>query len=213
EPRRPGPPEDVGARRDRRPRRGRSPVRGHPRAHRARPWWPDARAPQEGGCRMRFRGMDRLVVATLASVALVAPAAGAPQQSVCRFTALQNHVLAPVDLTFPINATGVSANVTIDDSTGSFSLDGGSIVVPPYPMPFSDANDVLVFETRIVPGTIDQSGSVTVPGVNFTICTRGTPAGTDCAPSNMCSNDTSRICIAGAGGGTGCDAPGVCQGV
>jgi len=157
--------------------------------------------------------MDRLVVATLASVALVAPAAGAPQPSVCRFTSLQNHVLAPVDLTFPINATGVSANVTIDDSTGSFALDGGSIVVPPYPMPFSDANDVLVFENRVVAGTIDRSGSVTVPGVNFTICTGGTPAGTDCVPSNMCSNDTSRICITGAGGGTGCDAPGVCQGV
>jgi hypothetical protein len=145
---------------------------------------------------------------------LARPAAAAPVPGTCRVTEMVNRVLAPVDLPFPIStATGLSVAVTIDPETGAFTLDGGSIVVPPYPMNFSEARDVFDLADETFSGTIDNRGAVVLPGVRFTICTLGTPAGTDCVPSNLCSNDVSRICIRGAGGGAGCAEGGVCQGV
>jgi hypothetical protein len=157
-------------------------------------------------------GIRALLIGSLLLVA-ARPAASVPVPGTCQFTALANHVLAPVDLNFPIGVAGTSAAVTIDGDAGSFVLDGASITVAPYSMPFSEANDVIDFADASFTGTIDSSGAIALPGVSFTICTMGQPAGTDCVPKNLCSNDTSRICIRGVGGGTGCTAGGVCQGV
>jgi hypothetical protein len=146
-------------------------------------------------------------------VVMAARALAEPVPGVCRFDSMVNQVLAPVDIPLPVGVNGVTAAVTIDADTGRFTLDGGSISIPPYPMPFSTANDVLVFDQTVFAGTIDQNGSVVLPGVSFTICTLGTPAGTDCVPGNLCSNDVATICVPGPGGGTGCAVGAVCQGV
>jgi hypothetical protein len=154
---------------------------------------------------------SRALFAVLLLVA--APAAAEPVPGVCRFSIMTNHVLAPVDLPLPVPVNGVTAAVTIDPETGRFTFDGASVSIPPYPMAFSEANDIFVFTPATFTGTIDQNGSVVIPGVTFTICTLGTPAGTDCVPGNLCSDDVTTICSPGPGGGTGCSAGAVCQGV
>jgi hypothetical protein len=146
-------------------------------------------------------------------VALSGVAGAVEQSGTCRFTRLANRVLAPVDLTFGIGVGSVSASVVVDPEAGRFAVDGASISVPPYDMVFSTARDTIDFADQVFEGTVDAAGTVTVPGVRFVICTGGSPAGTDCVPANLCSNDLTRVCIPSATGGIGCDPGGVCQGV
>lgn len=160
-----------------------------------------------------MRRLSLMLLLALVSGGL--PAHGHEVETQCRFTALANHVLAPVDLTFGIPAGSISARVVIDAEAGRFTLDGASMDVPPYDMPFSEARDSLDFADEEFAGVIDQSGEIVVPDVRFVICTGGTPDGTDCVPGNLCADpeEPSIICIKAAGGGIGCPAGVPCQGV
>ncbi len=159
--------------------------------------------------------MNRPAITGILALTLLAAAPGRAEvrSGSCQLTTMGNHVLAPVNLTFPIDPGSARARVTVDTANGRFSLDGSSLSIAPYNMPFSQARDIIDFADQTFDGTIDSSGTVTLRSVKFKICTLGIPEGTDCVPSNLCSNDTSRICIVTADGGVGCDGGGICQGV
>ena len=156
----------------------------------------------------------RLGLLTCWAVCAAGPAAGAPTTYPCALTSLFNYSLAPVDLLLQGPAlAGKSVSVTIDPVTGAFTLDGASVTLAPYDFPFSDARDVLDLENTVFQGTIDGGGNINLPNFALSFCTSGTPAGTDCVPGNLCSNDLSLPCVPGNGVGSGCSEGGVCQGV
>jgi len=155
-----------------------------------------------------------LSVGLLTLLLLTRSAGAAPVPGTCRLTEMVNRVIAPVAIPIPVpTATGLTVAVTIDPETGAFTLDGGSIVIAPYRMGNAEARDVFDFVDQTFLGTIDNQGTVILSEVRFTICTLGSPSGTDCVPGNVCSNDVSRICIQLAGEDQGCEAGAVCQGV
>jgi hypothetical protein len=154
--------------------------------------------------------------AALVALAGLLSAAGSTHahevQTTCRFDRLVNHVLAPADLELGVPTAGISARVTIDPEAGRFVLHGSSIDVPPYPMPFAQGLDTMDFDDVDFEGVIDAAGHVVIPGVRFVFCTLEPQSGAVCAPSNLCEDDLSTICVRGAED-NGC-APGVrCQGI
>lgn len=159
--------------------------------------------------------MSRFAIAgAFALIVLGAVAGGAEERSgTCQLTSMAEHVLAPVDLGFSVAVGSATAHVTVDPASGKLTFDGSSLTIAPYDIPFSEARDTIDFVDQVFEGTIDGSGTVILPGVKFNICTGGSPAGTDCVPTNLCSNDVSRICIRDPRGDIGCLDGGVCQGV
>lgn len=156
--------------------------------------------------------MTRTLVAAAVASLLAAgtSASAAPVTHQCAMSSMITWSLVPADLVLPgPPADGVSATVTIDPDTGAVTVDGASIVTVPFVFPFSQARDIWNFADSIVTGTIDQSGNVNLPGVRYTICTSGTPEGTDCVPGNVCSNDVTRPCVIGVP----CEGGGTCRGL
>ena len=154
------------------------------------------------------------LLASVPSTALAQPVDG-----VCRLTRLWQTAFAPVNLPpFRTIVNGEEIVVSIDSSTGDFVFDMSGIPPLEFPNGFSDALDVIRFPPAPAVGTIDAGGNIFVPGLEFRVCTFGTcPGGggdCSCVPGNVCSNDTSRLCLAGATSGElACEDGGVCQGV
>jgi hypothetical protein len=168
--------------------------------------------------------MKRVLITTIA-VSLLVSVGGADvaeAQSVpgiCRLTRLWQTAFAPVNLPpFQTIVNGEEVVVGIDPDTGEFTFDMSGIPELAFPNGFSDALDVIRFPQTPATGTIDAGGNIFVPDLEFRVCTFGTcpggGGGCTCVPGNVCSNDTSRLCLAGvASGELACEAGGVCQGV
>jgi hypothetical protein len=168
--------------------------------------------------------MKRLLITTIATVLLagvggvdVAEAQSVP--GVCRLSRLWQKVFAPVNLPpFQTTPSGEEIVVGIDPATGEFIFDMSGLPQLAFPNGFSDALDVITFPTAPATGTIDAGGNIFVPGLEFRVCTFGAcpggGGGCTCVPGNVCSNDTSRLCLAGVSSGElACEGGGVCQGV
>jgi hypothetical protein len=156
----------------------------------------------------------------LAALLVAASVHAAPQDHTCTLTTLEQQTFSPVALPpFVVPLTGnEDVAVTIDPDTGDFTIDGSALQPLHFRNGFSDAWDVLYFPSEPKAGTIDAAGNIIVPAVEYRVCTFGTcPGGgtaCDCVPSNLCSNDTSRICLPGVtSGDLACEAGGTCQGV
>lgn len=163
----------------------------------------------------------RLFVGVVALLSVGAPAWAAPVSGTCKITHMANLILAPIDSSFGVIGAGstnpnvnVSFNVAVDTAAGTITFDGASVTIPPYQNSFTfPPNDSFQFAATTFSGTLDKAGNVVVPDVRFTECSVGGGIGTVCVPSNLCSNDLTRICIKGASGAHGCTGGGVCQGV
>jgi hypothetical protein len=168
--------------------------------------------------------MKRVLITTI-TVSLLVGVAGVPGAKaesvpgVCRLSRLWQTAFAPVNLPpFQTIVNGEEIVVGIDPDTGEFVFDMSGIPELAFPNGFSDALDVITFPTAPATGTIDAGGNIFVPELEFRVCTFGTcPGGggaCTCVPGNVCSNDTSRLCIAAVSSGElACEAGGVCQGV
>jgi hypothetical protein len=155
----------------------------------------------------------RLLVLFVVAV-FVGRASAAPVAGVCHLMDMHSHTIVPADLVLPHPVIGpAAANVTIDAAAGTIEMDGASVTVPPYPMPFSDAHDTFDFDDRVFRGAIDSGGNVTLNDFGYKFCTLGAPAGTVCVPGNLCSNDASMPCISGFVEDNLCPAGGLCQGL
>jgi hypothetical protein len=152
-------------------------------------------------------------------LAVARAAAAAPQTHTCTLTTLEQETFSPVALPpFVVPLAGESIAVTIDPDTGAFTLDGSALPPLHFRNGFSDAWDVMFFPPAPIQGTIDSAGNIIIPAVGYRVCTFGTcPGGggdCDCVPSNLCSNDTTRICLPGlTSGDLACTDGGTCQGV
>lgn len=147
------------------------------------------------------------------------PAVAAPQNGTCELTRLWQTTFSPVNLPpFVVPLAGEQIGVVIDPDLGSFALDGSTVPPLTFTNGFSDARDVITLPRTPVTGTIDSAGNIVVPAFQFRVCTFGVcPGGggdCDCVPGNLCSNDTTQICLAAATEGElACTGGGVCQGV
>jgi hypothetical protein len=162
---------------------------------------------------------ERTIGGGLAGLVLLAHTAGAHEvPGICRVTEMVNDVVS-FGVVIPIStAAGVDLPVTIDAEEGRFVLDARTVAALPHVNGFSPSGtrDVFDFADEVFAGTIDNAGTVVLPGVRFDVCTAvgSTLApGSDCVPDNLCSNDVSRVCDPAAEGDTGCAGSGVCQGV
>jgi len=161
------------------------------------------------GAMVRAAGIGMLLASTAAAV---------PVDGTCTVEVLSQRAFVPQDLTFPVGFDNLVLGVTIDAEAGTIVFDGAGAPRLTFPNGFSSARDVFQFPPQDMVGTIDSAGNVLLPGLEFRACTFGVcPDGTsdcDCTPGNVCSNDTSRVCLAGtAPPDLTCDPPGVCQGV
>jgi hypothetical protein len=169
--------------------------------------------------------MKRVLITTIAVSLFVGVGGGSVAEAqsipgVCRLSRLWQTAFAPVNLPpFQTIVNGEEIVVGIDPDTGEFVFDMSGIPELAFPNGFSEALDVIQFPQAPATGTIDGGGNIFVPGLEFRVCTFGRACpggggGCTCVPGNVCSNDTSRICLTGVSSGElACEAGGVCQGV
>ncbi|HWP65007.1 MAG TPA: hypothetical protein VNO26_03725 [Candidatus Limnocylindria bacterium] len=162
-------------------------------------------------------------VLSVAVLARVLPAAAF--ETTCTLRSMAQGIFAPPDLLFPMPTHEEQLPFTIDETTGVVTTNFGGLPILTFVNPFSQQSriDTTVFRDETVTGTIDASGHIVLPHVRGINCTQGKcPPGEfpcPCVPGNICSNDTTRVCVAGGTGDLSCPPvppsteDGTCQGV